>query len=47
MLHWSKLGSANFDILREQYDGDRRKMTEAQNQPGYWEKLQEQEQETT
>src|SRR5437764_10768888 len=40
MLHWSKLGAGNFDILREEYDGDRRKMTEAQNQPGYWEKLE-------
>ena len=26
-----------------EYGGDRRKMTEAQNQPGYWEKLQKPE----
>jgi enoyl-CoA hydratase len=47
MLHWSKLGSANFDILRNQYEGDRRKMTEAQNRPGYWDELQAQQAQQT
>jgi enoyl-CoA hydratase len=40
MLHFSKLGTANFEKLNKEFGGDRRKMTEAQNQPGYWEQLE-------
>lgn len=39
MLHWSKLGRANFERLNQEFKGDRTRMTEAQRELGYWEKL--------
>jgi enoyl-CoA hydratase len=39
LLHWSKLGVANFDRLQNDFGGDRRKMTEAQDKGTYWDDL--------
>lgn len=40
MLHWSKLGRRNFERLERDFGGDRKAMTEAQREPGYWEGLE-------
>ena len=39
LLHWSKMGRANFDRLQREFGGDRRKLEEAQRREDYWEDL--------